>query len=158
MDLSSVNSALRRVPSWLIYICGLAPAVWLFWLGLTGGLGVEPIKVWGGESELLLMLRDDMTQHHGFAHGAIVGLMADNACAWAAASSVGDVVTGSYTINFLAPAIGTRLRSKGTVIKAGKRQVIVRADVWTEDDDGAQKLVACAQGTIVPTGQVEQKR
>ncbi|WP_417839741.1 protein-methionine-sulfoxide reductase heme-binding subunit MsrQ [Tritonibacter scottomollicae] len=44
MDLSSVNSALRRVPSWLIYICGLAPAVWLFWLGLTGGLGVEPIK------------------------------------------------------------------------------------------------------------------
>lgn len=44
MDLTSVNSALRRVPSWLIYICGLAPAVWLFWQGLTGGLGVEPIK------------------------------------------------------------------------------------------------------------------
>jgi len=44
MDLAPVNSALRRVPSWLIYICGLVPAVWLFWLGLTGGLGVEPIE------------------------------------------------------------------------------------------------------------------
>lgn len=44
MDLATLNSALRRVPSWLIYICGLAPAVWLFWQGLTGGLGVEPIK------------------------------------------------------------------------------------------------------------------
>jgi uncharacterized protein (TIGR00369 family) len=126
--------------------------------GFSNWLGVEPIKVWGGESELLLVLRPDMTQHHGFAHGAIVGLMADNACAWAAASAVGEVVTGSYTINFLAPAIGTQLRSKGTVIKAGKRQVVVRADVWAENDDGSEKLVACAQGTIVPTGQVEQKR
>ena len=44
MDLATLNSTLRRVPSWLLYICGLAPAVWLFWQGLTGGLGVEPIK------------------------------------------------------------------------------------------------------------------
>ena len=72
--------------------------------GFSKWLAVEPLKVWQGESELLLTLRDEMTQHHGFAHGAIVGLMADNACAWAAASTVGDVVTGSYTLNFLAPA------------------------------------------------------
>ncbi|WP_305016877.1 hypothetical protein [Mycobacterium tuberculosis] len=32
-------------------------------------------KVWQGESELTLTLRPEMTQHHGFAHGAIVGLM-----------------------------------------------------------------------------------
>lgn len=44
MDLSTLNTALRRVPSWLVYLCGLAPAVWLFWQGLTGALGVEPIK------------------------------------------------------------------------------------------------------------------
>ena len=41
-----------------------------------------------------------------FDNGAIVGLMADNACAWAGASVVGDVVTGGYTINFLRPALG----------------------------------------------------
>lgn len=78
--------------------------------------------------------------------------MADNACAWAASSAVGDVVTGSYTINFLAPAKGERLRSKGTVIKAGKRQVVVRADVWAEGKDMEAFLVAVAQATIVPTG------
>jgi sulfoxide reductase heme-binding subunit YedZ len=44
MDLSTLNTALRRVPSWLVYLCGLAPAVWLFWQGLTGALGVEPIE------------------------------------------------------------------------------------------------------------------
>ena len=52
--------------------------------GFTAFLGVEPLRCFDGESELLLALRPDMTQHHGFAHGAIVGLMADNACAWAA--------------------------------------------------------------------------
>jgi uncharacterized protein (TIGR00369 family) len=120
--------------------------------GFTNFLGVEPLRCWEGESELLLVIRPDMTQHHGFAHGAIVGLMADNACAWAASSLVGDVVTGSYTINFLAPATGTRLRAYGTVVKAGKRQAVVQADVWSESDGAERVLAAVAQATIVPLG------
>jgi uncharacterized protein (TIGR00369 family) len=120
--------------------------------GFTSFLGVEPLRCWEGESELLLVIRPDMTQHHGFAHGAIVGLMADNACAWAASSLVGDVVTGSYTINFLAPAKGTRLRALGTVVKAGKRQAVVQADVWSESDGEKPVLAAVAQATIVPLG------
>lgn len=120
--------------------------------GFTNWLAVEPLKVWLGESELLLVLRPEMTQHHGFAHGAIVGLMADNACAWAAASVLGDVVTGNYTINFLSPARGTHLRSKGTVLKAGKRQAVVRAEVWAEAQGMAPVLAAVAQATIIPTG------
>jgi methionine sulfoxide reductase heme-binding subunit len=39
-----VNSAVRRVPVWLVYVLGLLPAPWFLYLGLTGGLGVEPIK------------------------------------------------------------------------------------------------------------------
>lgn len=120
--------------------------------GFSKWLDVEPITVWEGQSELLLQLRPEMTQHHGFAHGAIVGLMADNACAWAGASVAGDVVTGGYTIDFLRPAKGERLRAKGSVIKAGKRQVVVRADVWAESDGAAPVHVAAAQATIVPTG------
>lgn len=42
--VQGLNSTLRRVPPWLIYIAGAAWAGWLFWLGLTGGLGVEPIQ------------------------------------------------------------------------------------------------------------------
>ena len=118
--------------------------------GFSRWLGVEPIKVWQGESELVLEMREELMQHHGFAHGAIVGLMADNACAWAAASAAGDVVTGSYTINFLAPATGDRLRAKGTVLKARSKQVVARAEVWSEGEE--TKLVAAAQAIIVPTG------
>lgn len=120
--------------------------------GFNSFLQLDPVRCWNGEAEIVMEIRPEMTQHHGFAHGALVGMMADNACAWAAGSAVGDVVTGSYTINLLAPAKGARLRSKGTVIKAGKRQVVVRADVWAEDDGVDPILVAVAQATIVPTG------
>ena len=125
--------------------------------GFSSFLRLEPVRCWEGLAEIEMDVRPEMTQHHGFAHGAIVGLMADNACAWAASSAVGDVVTGSYTINFLAPAKGNRLRSKGEVVKAGKRQVVVRAEVWSQSENADDILVAVAQATIVPTGIVTSK-
>lgn len=39
-----VNGVARRIPPLAIYIVGAAPAFWFLYLGLTGGLGVEPIK------------------------------------------------------------------------------------------------------------------
>ena len=42
--VDGLNGALRRVPIWLVYLAGAVPAVWLFWLGLTGGLGPDPAK------------------------------------------------------------------------------------------------------------------
>jgi sulfoxide reductase heme-binding subunit YedZ len=44
MLVDLINPLARRVPMWLVYVGGLVPMVWLFWLGLTGGLGPEPIK------------------------------------------------------------------------------------------------------------------
>ena len=40
----TINKALRRLPAWPIYPASLAYALWLWWLGLTGGLGAEPIR------------------------------------------------------------------------------------------------------------------
>lgn len=120
--------------------------------GFSNFLGVEPLRCFDGESELLLAMRPDMTQHHGFAHGAIVGVMADNACAWAASSVLGDVVTGSYTLNFLNPARGSHLRARGSVVKAGKRQAVVRAEVWSESEAAEPVLAAVATATIIPVG------
>ena len=45
LDLSqTLNSALRRVPAYPIYLIGVAWVAWLFYLGVTGGLGAEPIN------------------------------------------------------------------------------------------------------------------
>lgn len=43
--IDHVNTALRRVPVGPLYLVfGAMPAAWLFWQGLTGGLGIDPIK------------------------------------------------------------------------------------------------------------------
>lgn len=39
-----VNLVLKKLPTWPIYVLGALPPIWLFYLGATGGLGVEPIK------------------------------------------------------------------------------------------------------------------
>ncbi|WP_171126114.1 MULTISPECIES: protein-methionine-sulfoxide reductase heme-binding subunit MsrQ [unclassified Ruegeria] len=42
--MQTVNQILRRVPVWAVYVLGLIPAPWLFYQGLTGGLGIDPIE------------------------------------------------------------------------------------------------------------------
>lgn len=39
-----INSTVRHIPPLAIYIAGALPAFWFLYLGLTGGLGVEPIR------------------------------------------------------------------------------------------------------------------
>ncbi|OOY29925.1 protein-methionine-sulfoxide reductase heme-binding subunit MsrQ [Thioclava sp. F36-6] len=39
-----INTALRRVPSWAVYLAGLIPLAWVVWLTLSGGIGVDPVK------------------------------------------------------------------------------------------------------------------
>ncbi|WP_430430520.1 PaaI family thioesterase [Oceanicaulis sp.] len=119
----------------------------------TRWTGLEVIKAEDGAVETRLVLRkNDMTQHHGFLHGGLVGFLADNAAAYAAATMVGDVVTSQFTVNFLSPGIGSAFRARAQVIKAGKRQVVVRVDIIAEQDEG-EKLIAVAQATILPVGE-----
>lgn len=42
--MNSINNFLKRVPAWPLYILGGIPPVWLFYAGVTGRLGVDPVK------------------------------------------------------------------------------------------------------------------
>lgn len=42
--VQGINAALRRVPTWPVYVLGMVPALWLVWLVLNAGLGVDPVK------------------------------------------------------------------------------------------------------------------
>lgn len=44
MFVDRINSAARKVPTWALYILLFLPGPFLFWQGVTGALGVEPIK------------------------------------------------------------------------------------------------------------------
>lgn len=41
---ATINAPMRMVPCWLIYAGSLAYAAWLFWLGVSGGLGANPVE------------------------------------------------------------------------------------------------------------------
>ncbi|RAK16710.1 protein-methionine-sulfoxide reductase heme-binding subunit MsrQ [Salipiger aestuarii] len=44
MIADRINAVTRRIPPWPLYLIAVLPPVWLLYQGLTGGLGVEPIR------------------------------------------------------------------------------------------------------------------
>ncbi len=55
--MQNLNQILRRIPVWAVYALGALPAPWLFYQGMTGGLGIEPIEALEHEfGELALQL------------------------------------------------------------------------------------------------------
>lgn len=50
--LAFLNAPLRRVPTWAVYMGGLAPAAWLFYAAFTGGLGFDPLAALEHETGL----------------------------------------------------------------------------------------------------------
>jgi uncharacterized protein (TIGR00369 family) len=110
-------------------------------------LGAKLTKYDVGAVELSVPVAEKLLQHHGFVHGAVIGFLADSACAWAAASVARDVVTSEYKVNLLAPAVGESLFARGEVIKASSRQIVCRADVYAVKD-GTERIVATALATI----------
>lgn len=42
--VQAINTTLRRVPPLAIYIAGALPFLWLVWLVVNNGLGVDPVK------------------------------------------------------------------------------------------------------------------
>lgn len=56
---NTLNLWARKLPSWPLYLIGVAWASWLFWLGLSGQLGPEPINTLEreyGEIALILLI------------------------------------------------------------------------------------------------------
>ena len=39
-----INQTVRRVPTWAVYLLGLAPLVWIVWQLMTGGYGPDPVR------------------------------------------------------------------------------------------------------------------
>ena len=113
-------------------------------------LRTELVSASVGSAELALDLRDDLTQQHGFAHGGIVSYLADNAITFAGGLAYGsDALTSEFKINYLRPAVGTRLVARASTKSKGKRQAVCVCEVFAVAE-GVEKLCALAQGTVLP--------
>ncbi|MEM1235277.1 MAG: protein-methionine-sulfoxide reductase heme-binding subunit MsrQ [Pseudomonadota bacterium] len=44
MTVAPINRFARKLPTWPIYALAPLPVVWIYWLGISGELGVDPTK------------------------------------------------------------------------------------------------------------------
>lgn len=116
-----------------------------------GYIGASLMAVRPGEVEIELPYRAELTQQHAYIHGGIVGMIADNACGYAAFTLMpaeATVLTVEYKVNLLAPADGERLVARGRVLRPGRTVVVAEARVHAVQG-GAEVLVAVALATLL---------
>lgn len=111
--------------------------------------GFEVASAEPGRVELRMGWRPETAQYSGFLHAGLVGALIDTACSFAAFTQAGMVLASHYSVNCLAPAVGRAFIAEGHVIRAGKRQIFTRAELFAEDDSGARKLVATGETILM---------
>lgn len=114
--------------------------------------GATLSRVTPGTVEIQMPFNDELTQHHGYLHAAVVTALVDNACGFAAMtiSPAGmEILTVEYKVNFLAPAMGENLIARGAVKKAGKTFIICAGEAMMIQD-GKERHVATMLATLFP--------
>ena len=94
-----------------------------------------------------------MMQQHGFGHAGVTFSIGDSAAGYAALTKMGirqEVLTSEMKIHLLSPADGKILKAVGSVLKLGKRLLVVQSNIYSVGDKN-EKLVATMLGTMVPS-------
>ena len=115
-------------------------------------LGAQLDSVAEGRVVITAPILPTSLQQQGAGHAGLAFSIGDSAAGYSALTTMAEgaeVMTVEMKINLMAPAIGDRLVAEGRVIRAGRRIVVVAADVFAEKD-GARKHVAMLQGTMIP--------
>ncbi|WBU60145.1 PaaI family thioesterase [Paracoccus albus] len=115
-------------------------------------LGAELESVAEGWVVITSPILPTVLQQQGAGHAGLAFSIGDSAAGYSALTMMEEgkeVMTVEMKINLMAPAIGDRLVAEGRVIRAGRRIVVVAADVFAEKD-GTRKHVAMLQGTMIP--------
>lgn len=113
-------------------------------------LGIGIAEMAPGMVALRAPIVPEVTQHNGFAHAGLAFAMGDNAQGMAAYTLLEPgqgILTIEMKINLLSPAVGEALLARGHVLRAGRRVVVTRADVFALKD-GEEKLAAVLLGTM----------
>jgi uncharacterized protein (TIGR00369 family) len=115
-----------------------------------------------GEVEVVLPIRHEVTQQHGFVHGGVVAMVADSAAGYTAFSLLpadATLLSVEFKLNFLSPGRGVRLAARGRVVKPGRTLSVVEVDVVGIDADGVETSCARMLQTIMALyGQADAPR
>jgi uncharacterized protein (TIGR00369 family) len=117
--------------------------------GLNRMIGFEVVSAGGGTAEIVMKWGKDLTQYAGHLHAGVIAALLDTACGFAAATVVGRVTASHFSMNCLRPAVGRLFVAKGTTVRAGRRQIFAKAELFAEDEQGERHLVATGETLLV---------
>lgn len=120
--------------------------------GLMRTLGARIERIGRGRLLIAAPIRPEVSQQAGFAHAGLAFAIGDSAAGYAALTIMepgADVVTTEMKIHLLAPARGERLEARGRVVRAGRRLVVVAAEVHAVEG-GESRHVATLLGSMMP--------
>ena len=106
-----------------------------------------------GRVVISVELKPSMMQQHGFGHAGVTFSIGDSAAGYAALTKMGknqEVSTSEMKIHLMSPADGKILKAVGSVLKAGRRLLVVQSDIYSGDGKN-EKLIATMLGTMVPS-------
>ena len=116
-------------------------------------LGAQLELVEHGKVIISVRLKRSMMQQHGFGHAGVTFSIGDSAAGYAALTQMGEnqeVLTSEMKIHLLSPADGKILKAVGSVLKTGKKLIVVKSDIYSIKDE-KEKMVATMLGTMVPS-------
>jgi len=114
--------------------------------------GFDVVRAADGSAEIRMPWNDGFTQYQGHLHAGVIAALLDTACGFAAATVAGPVTASHFSMNCMKPAAGRGFIAKGITIRAGRKQVFARAELFAEDERGDLSLVATGETVLVPIG------
>lgn len=109
-------------------------------------IGLEPVRIGDGEAEVSLKMAEHLRNRGNVMHGGALFSLMDVAMGLACSSAHGfdrQSVTLECKINYIRAVAEGEVRCVAKVLHAGRRSLVVEADVFQGD-----KLVAKGQGTF----------
>ena len=116
-------------------------------------IGAKLDSVDDGRVVISVELKPSMMQQHGFGHAGVTFSIGDSAAGYAALTKMGknqEVLTSEMKIHLMSPADGKILKAVGSVLKAGRRLLVVQSNIYSGDEKN-EKLIATMLGTMVPS-------
>ncbi len=111
--------------------------------------GIEVVSADQVVVELALAWKSEFGQYAGYLHAGLIGALIDTACGFAAATLSGNVLTSSYTVKCLRPAVGERFLVRARVVKPGRTQIFTACELYGVSPAG-EKLVATGHALLCP--------
>ena len=111
-------------------------------------LGIQLVSVVSGHAVLALPIREELKQNNAIVHGGAIASLIDSAMAFAIIPLLAEkerTTTVDLTIHYLRPLTEGVAKCSARVVRAGRRVVVVSAEVL----DHQERLAATAVSTYL---------